>query len=171
MSLDWVSHTGTVGQQKHFLWKLGPNCSEGDCLLPVWPIFDSGKALPFCQYRLSNPNTEFPFELQLLRVKIFPLWAEPEWRECQLPTLRLAFPSEEFIVCRNCSLMPLPGIPAPTRCGSVQFLESMLAAAAPSTVSSKNSCFSPVNWQTDKKWEHDRKFIIRSPFSHSRLTK
>ena len=67
-TLDWVSHTRTVGQQRHFLWKCGPNCSEGDCLLPVWPIFDSGKALPFCQYRLSNPNTEFPFELQLLGV-------------------------------------------------------------------------------------------------------
>ena len=67
-TLDWVSHTRTVGQQQHFLWKCGPNRWEGDCLLPVWPIFDSGKALPFCQYRLSNPNTEFPFELQLLRV-------------------------------------------------------------------------------------------------------
>ena len=67
-TLDWVSHTRTVGQQRHFLWKCGPNCSEGDCLLPVWPIFDSGKALPFCQYRLSNPNAEYPFELQLLGV-------------------------------------------------------------------------------------------------------
>ena len=65
-----LTHTGTVGQQQHFLLKCGPNFSEGDCLLPVWPIFDSGKALPFCQYRLSNPNTEFPFELQLLNILI-----------------------------------------------------------------------------------------------------
>lgn len=60
-TLDWVSHTRTVGQQQHFLWKCGPNRWEGDCLLPV------GQYLT--QERLFHSvNTDYPILIRNFRL-------------------------------------------------------------------------------------------------------